>query len=134
MTTEQLAANRKSASNVIRMRLGLSSIAPSDWTYDQRVQYDQALAAYISSLPAAFSEQDLITAQEVAGNNYGGLQDSSFQFSDFLEETAANAAEPFQAIGDGIISTAKAAKWAIPVIAGVAVILLIIAYNKKVNA
>lgn len=134
LTDAQIAANRKSAANVIRHQLALDTIAPADWSYDQRVQYDQTLAAYILAHQDAFGSQELITAQEVSGNNYGSLEDSSFAFSDFVAEAGANAAAPFQAIGEGVLTAANAAKWAIPLVAGIAVVILLVSLDKRVNA
>lgn len=131
MTDAQIAANRKSAGNLVRYQLGLDTIAESDWTYEQRTAFNKALATYIADHPSAFSQQDVLTAGIVQQNTYQPLEDASFSTSDFLSTTAANAAAPFKAIGDGIITTATAARWAIPVIVGVVVIMALVAANRK---
>jgi len=133
MTSEQITANRKSAGNLVRYQLGLDLIAESDWTYEQRTAFNKSLAAYIAAHPNAFAASDLVTAQQVTTNQYTPLQDSSFDAGEFLSTTAANAAAPFQAIGDGIITTANAARWVIPLFAAGAVVLLLLALNKKVG-
>ncbi len=133
MTSEQIAANRKSAGNLVRYQLGLDTIPTADWSYEQRVAFNKALATYIADHPNAFGTQDVLTAQTVAANEYTPMQDESFSISDFVSTTAANAAEPFVAIGDGVITTAKLARLAIPVAAIVAVVILLVSFNKRMN-
>lgn len=135
MTAAQIAANRKSAGNLVRYQLGLDTIPTVDWTYDQRTAFNKALASYISDHPSAFGEQDILTAQIVQTNEYSSLEFApSFPVSDFVSTLATDVIAPFQAVGNGIITTVTAAKWVIPTVAAVAVVMLLIALNKKVNA
>lgn len=83
LTAAQLAANRKSAVNVVRNRLGLDVIAPSAWTFEQRVAYEKALAEFIAAHPAAFDAQDMATARDVSQKDYGALSSPDFSFGDF---------------------------------------------------
>ena len=53
MTADEISANRAAAVDQVKGQLGLSAIQPSDWTYDQRVTYNKALAAYIQQNPGA---------------------------------------------------------------------------------
>jgi hypothetical protein len=83
LTDAQIAANRKSAANVVKNQLGLDVIDVTLWTFDQRVSYDKALAAYISAHPDAFGSQDLAIAADVEQKDYGQLSDPDFSFADF---------------------------------------------------
>jgi len=88
LSAEQIQLNRKSAANVIRAQQGLQDFAPADWTYEQRTNYNKALAAYIAANPSLFSEMDLITAKDVQNTDYGFVSDYSYSdaFADFKSE------------------------------------------------
>lgn len=120
LTDEQIQANRKSASNVIKIQLNLDQTANSDWTYDQRTQYDKALAAYILAHPAAFASQDIQTAQKVKSTDYSPLDDTDFSYSDFGNEVVNNvvdAGTKVASIGTGVLNTANLVGKILPFVA-----------------
>lgn len=93
LSAEQIQLNRKSAANVIRAQQGLQDFAPADWTYEQRTNYNKALANYIAANPSLFAQQDLITAKDVQNTDYGFISDytAGDVFSDFTSEIANQA-------------------------------------------
>jgi hypothetical protein len=113
MTPEQIQANRNTAAAYVRNQLKLSA-TPSDWTFEQRGQYNKALAAYIAANPDQFSAVDLTTATVVNSTTYSPLQDPGFSFGDFAAEFGSNVAAPFKAVGDGILTAANLTKYLIP--------------------
>lgn len=86
MTDEQIKVNRGAAANLTQIQLGLDLIPPSEWTYEQRTEYNKALASYIAGNPSLFSAQDLVTAKDVQNTDYGILQDTTPKFEDFISE------------------------------------------------
>lgn len=130
MTPEEIQANRDAASEYIRNQQKL----PADkttWTYDQRGNYNKALAAYIAAHPENFTAQDLTTASVVQSKTYSPLEDPSFDFGDFASEFGSNVAAPFKAIGDGVLSAANLAKYAIPLLFIGAVVIGLYMLNEK---
>lgn len=95
-TDANARANLRTAAGNVRAQLGLSD-TPSDWTYDQRIQYNSVLAAYIQNLPAASFTPDIIQiAQGVQASTeeaqaLGPLADTSFDWGEFADDAAANA-------------------------------------------
>jgi hypothetical protein len=87
---------RAEAAAVVKTSLGLPAAA-IDWTYEQRIAYNKALAAYIQANPARFEAVDLNTAQIVSGKTYSGLDDTSFDWGMFGGEVVnqANDLNPF---------------------------------------
>jgi hypothetical protein len=81
----------------VRASLGLASIPPADWTYEQRTAYNKALAAAIladaSSPVGAVSPQELATAQRVSEKEYGPLERYALgdQVGDFFGELVSQA-------------------------------------------
>lgn len=133
LSPEQIAANRKSAANLIKTQLGLSE-KPSEWTYEQRAQYNKTLAQYIKDHPSSFGAQDAATAEIVSNKTYTPMEDPGFAFTDFVKEVGANAAEPFVAVGKGVINTAKLAGFIMPVVLIGAVIIGLYALNAKAGS
>lgn len=113
-------ANRDAAAALIRQQLGLPS-APSDWTYDQRNQYNKALAAYIAANPDQFTQQDQVTAHYVSTENYQALQDTSFDTSAFIADAFKPLGDAAQAVGNGVFGTLNLVKY-LPWIAGAVVV------------
>ena len=130
MTADQIQANRQSAARLAKQALGLFDIQLSDWTPAQRAAYDHKLASIILQYPDRFDASDVTRAQQVQNKDYSQV-DASFSFSDFAAETWAPAGAALQSIGNGVLSVANAAKWAIPVLAIGAVILLAYWANNK---
>lgn len=116
-TTAQ--ANRDAAAALIRQQLGLSG-TPSDWTYDQRNTYNKALAAYIAANPDQFTQQDQVTAHYVSTENYQALEDTSFDTSAFIADAFKPLGDAAQAVGNGVLNTAKLVQY-LPWVVGIAV-------------
>ena len=123
MTPDQIASNRAAAVATVRAQQGLSN-TPTDWTYDQRVAYDKALAAYILANAALFDSTEISIAETVSQQTYSPLEDDTFQWGEFAVDTFQPASDALQSIGSGVLTVANAAKWAIPVIAVIALVLL----------
>lgn len=118
-----IQAARIEAAEKTRATLGLSETPPHAWTYEERTAYNKALAAYIQSRPDEFTDQDLLTADLVSKQMYSALDDSSFQVGTFIAETVAPITDAAQAVGAGVLSTANAARWLIPVGAAIAALV-----------
>lgn len=73
LSPEQIAANRKSAENIARNQLSLSSDS-SSWSYEERTAYLKALAKVILAYPDRFSDQDVINARNVDKKDYAPLE------------------------------------------------------------
>lgn len=134
MTAEQIAQNRADAIATVRAQLGLSSKAPADWTYEERVVYNKSLAAYIAARPEQFSDQDILSAEVVSKQQYTPLEDDSFDVGLFVSESFTPLANAAQSVGNGVLSVANAAKWAIPLGAAVVGVLLLVHLNRKLGA
>ncbi len=132
-TAEQIAANRAAAVQTVRAALNLSDRVPADWTYAERTGYNKALAAYIAARPEQFSDAELRGAEAVAKNNYTAIEDAGFDVGMFVAETVKPGIDAVKSVGEGVLTTAKAAKWVIPVVAGVAVVLLLVHFNRKLG-
>lgn len=92
LSTQQIQENTRVAANLIKQQLGLAEL-PSTWTYEQRVQYNKTLAKYIQDHPSSFSQSQNVTAAKVSGTAYSPLQDTSFDFKEFVSEIGNQAAE-----------------------------------------
>lgn len=134
MTPDQISANRAAAVAAVRSALGLSGLAPADWTYDQRTTYNKALAAYIASRPEQFSDQDTRNAEAIGKQAYSALEDTSFDTGLFVSEAIKPVADAAKSVGDGVLSVASAAKWALPLGAVVVGVLLLVHFNRKLAA
>lgn len=133
MTADEIAANRAAAIATVRASLNLTDTQPSDWTYDQRTQYNKALATYIQSHPDQFSDQDALTADLVSKEMYPALQDTSFDTSMFVAETLKPATDALQSVGSGVLSIANAAKWALPLAAILVAGMLLMRANREIG-
>jgi hypothetical protein len=116
MTAAQIATNRANAVASVRASLGLNNL-PSTWTYAQRNAYNKALATYISTHPDQFASQDLINAEAVEKKQPGELEDASFDWGMFGAEAVKPAGDALQNVGKGVFTVANAMRWAIPVLA-----------------
>lgn len=118
----------------IRATLGLSN-NPSDWTYDQRITYNKALATFIASNPDSFPTSSVQSATSVLNENNSPLSDTGFlsdlsTFGDAITDEAINAGNSIAGIGNGVLNLASSAKWLIP-IAGIAVLVILLWGFKK---
>jgi hypothetical protein len=106
LTPEQIAANRKSAMNLALSKTGLTDIPKTEWTYDQRGEYNKALADLILQYPDRFGTQDVSTAHDVKQADYSPLANADFSFSDFGSEVVSNAndlvGKPLVSLGQGV--------------------------------
>ncbi|HTJ77673.1 MAG TPA: hypothetical protein VL357_01635 [Rariglobus sp.] len=122
MTPEEIISNRQAAIATVRAQMGLSN-TPSDWTYEQRVAYDKALAAYILANSSQFDATEISIANSVSSQTFSPLEDASFDWGAFGTETFQPLADAAQSVGSGILTVANAAKWAIPALVVVGIIL-----------
>lgn len=88
VTQAQNAANLRTASRNVAARLGVD---PAALTYNERIRYNKELAAEILRYPQSFTDATLSTARTVAGQEYSALEDTSFDFGAFVDETAERA-------------------------------------------
>lgn len=118
--------------------LGLSQDR-SEWTYDERLAFNNALAKYIAANPELFSAQDNANALISLNRNNAALSDNSFtsNFADFfsnLEDEAISAGESVAGIGQGVLNFASLSRWLIP-LAGIAVVVILLwGFKKKQGA
>ena len=94
----------------VRSALGLSN-TPNEWSYDQRTQYNKALAAYILANESVSAAARPLIAH-VANSEPGPLVDDSFDWSMFGAEVVKNA-EELNPVPSWVSST----KWLLPVLA-----------------
>lgn len=62
----------------VRAQFGLTNIPPDQWSYDQRIAYNRALATYILNHPGLFTASESNTALQVNNQFTSGLEDTSF--------------------------------------------------------
>lgn len=133
MTTIQLA------SAAVKEQLGLTGLAPSAWTYEQRVAYNTALADYIMAHPVEFTPAQQSIAQNVLGEQNLPLEDTGLlsdlsTFTDEFGNQAARVGGAVASVGEGAIATANLASWLLPVAAVAVVGILLYSLAKKEGA
>lgn len=140
VTPAQNAANLRSAERLIAIEQGIDNQAGT-WrtslTYDQRVAYENALALYIVTHPARFSAGTVETARWISQHGHTPLEDTDFDFAQFQTAAVDNivaAGEKIGGIGDGVLATANAASWAIPLAAAIVVVIGLVSLNKRLSA
>ena len=133
LTAEQIYQSRAAAVAAVRRQLGLSDL-PSNWTLEQRALYVKTLAAYVAARPDQFTAQDLRTAAIAANADYGQLEDASFDWGMFITESFRPAGDALQSVGNGVLTVANAAKWAIPAAAIAGGVLLFLWANKRLGS
>lgn len=74
----------------VRAQLGLDSKPVSEWTYEERTNYNHVLANFLLANPESFSPADVQTITGIANKVYDPLQDASFSLTDFGAEVANN--------------------------------------------
>lgn len=114
MTAAEIRAD---AVALIRKLEGLDQKPPTTWTYEERVKYNARLAEYIASRPGDFTQSEINVAEWVAASPYQPLEDTSFDWGMFATESVRPVGEAAQAVGDGVFSVLRSARWAIPVLA-----------------
>lgn len=136
LTADQISANRKTLSNLLRSQMSLPDNA-SDWTYSQRVDYNKAFAAYVLAHPDSFGTQDETTAQVITQEQPQDLSDTSLSanieaFGSAVLDNVTAAGADVAGIGQGVLNTASLAKYLIPVAAVVALGILLLGLKKRV--
>src|SRR5690606_14425092 len=116
----ELAANRAAAVKHVRAQQGLTGLHHSEWTYEQRVRYNKALADYILSRPGDFGGPELVAAGAVQAATYLPLEDTSVlaNIEAFGAEFGAQglaAADSIAGVGRGVLNALSSAQWMIPV-------------------
>lgn len=136
LTTAQIAANRQSAQNLAKTQLGLLDTPTGDWTQAQRVSYDQALAKIIAQYPGSFTGDEVTWASNISKQDpaMAQLVDADFSVGDFAKETVKPAGDALQSIGQGAFTIANAAKWALPVMAAIAAVILLFSLARRTGA
>lgn len=111
LSPEQIAANRKSAINLALTQSGLNDKPKSDWTFEERGNYNKTLAGIIAKNPDAFDPQDVITAKDIEKKDYSPLASTDFSFSDFGDEIGNNAnnlvGKPLVNLGNAVSNAAN---------------------------
>lgn len=123
-TPEQAKANREALIIAVRYQLGLQDTRPSDWTYDQRVNYNKTFARYITENPQAFTAGELQVAKDIAHRPLDALDDTSFvgNLSLFGDELLNQAAAINQDINPFSEKNRRVMYWL--VVAGLAIYVL----------
>jgi hypothetical protein len=112
---------------------------PSDWTYDERVAYNAALATRIATSPTSYTSQENSTALRVLNTGYSPLDDTSFlsdlsTFGGALADEITDAGDAVGGVGRGLLSAFRISEWLIPLAFLAVAVLLFFALKKKVNA
>lgn len=101
VTVAQNAANLRTVRARVAARLGIdpANIA----SYEQRTQYNKALAAEIVAFPQSFNSGTLDTARRVLGTNYQPLADTSFDFGAYVDEFSNEVSETLPSVGNKLL-------------------------------
>ncbi len=126
---------RQAAIYAVRGKLGLLDTNPSDWTYEQRAQYNAELARVLLTMPGA-SDVDKYNANIVLNNQFQPLEPNGFLtdisvFGTEFGNQAIRAGESVASIGNGVLNTAKLASWVIPAASLAVVVILLLEFKKK---
>lgn len=117
---------RQDAATIVRGNVGLLDIPPAEWSFEQRISYNKALAAYIQSHPAIFTAGDLESARTVEARPYEPLETLS------LGDKADIFTDEFLEQGKVVLSTSgNAIKNALYIAVVVAVALYVFPYAYK---
>lgn len=79
------------AIQVVRSRLGLTGKYVSDWTYAERIAYNQALAEELLKNPSSISQNQRVTASRILSRGYQPLEDTGFDVGLFVQELGNQA-------------------------------------------
>lgn len=135
LTDANFAANRATLTSSLVSQMGLS-VTPSDWTYDQRIAFNKAFAAYVIAHPDSFSATDLNTANGIAGESPTALDDTSLSadlsaFGSAVTDNVVAAGNQVAGIGNGVLNLASAAQYIIPVAGVIIVGILLYGFFRK---
>lgn len=93
-------------------------------TYDQRLQYDKALAVVITKYPERFTSQAVLNAQDSLKKNFTPLDNTGFDVNAFGGALVDNALAVGAKIGqvgqaalDSVVNISTVLKYALPVAA-----------------
>ncbi len=121
---------RAQAVVTVRQSLGLAK-PPADWTYEERVAYNKALAEFIAAHADSFTQQDITNAGVVLAANYAPLADTSTlaelgQFGEAFAGEIVNAADKVGDVGRGALDAVSLAGKLLPlVVIGVGVYFIL---------
>lgn len=142
MTTAQ-TANLNSARRLAADRIGLKFASGEFNTaaipYEKREAFATELARIITAYPDRFDPVTVATARRELGDRPNEpLADvgPASQLSDFVGEVGAQAervGEAVAGIGEGAITTAKLARWAIPAAALVALFIVLRNFSRRTS-
>ncbi len=133
MTFEQY---RQFAITAVLGKLGLTYIPGSEWTIQQREQYNRELADALLASPVPPDSVTIHNAEIVKSMQDFPLADTSFSsqlglFGDALVDEAVDAGNAVGGIGRGVLTTAKISAYVIPLFALFAVGIAGLALYKK---
>lgn len=121
-----------------RSRLGLSEIPPSDWSYAQRIEYNQTLASIIADNADSFPPTEVQTARSIAAKTSDPLADNSLlddlsvfgsAFAEEVEKTVDSAAD----VGRGVRDSVSIIGNALPLVTVLAIIGVVLYVAVKYN-
>lgn len=129
---------RTLAIQTVRADLGLSN-TPSDWTYNERVKYNKALADYITAHASEFPPQDLAVAQDIAAQTASPLADNGLlsdlgTFGSAFGDELLSAGEKVGAIGTGVLDSVSAVGKLLPVAVVALFVVYVLTLKKKIEA
>ena len=121
---------RAEAVQTVRAAQGLTDLAPSDWSYDQRVSYNQALAALIAQNASSFPPQEVEVARAIQAETVSPLADTSVSadlgaFGSAFLDNVEKAGDSVADVGRGALAGISIAGMAIPLLVVVGVGLVI---------
>ena len=90
-TTAENAYNLRTARKAVARQLGIED--SSSIEYADRIEYNRTLAGFILQYPNGFTDAQLKSAAIVAGTSYPDLADPKFDWGQFGDLFAENAAE-----------------------------------------
>jgi hypothetical protein len=134
--------SRQDLIDAARLQLGLSNIAPVDWSYSQRIEYNKLLASLIEQNASNFPPQEVAIARDISAKVYDPLSDLSAlddlrtfgnEFANQLLATGDAVAD----IGRGVRDAASFVGNAAPYITALALLgvalYLVIKYDPRRN-
>ncbi len=123
--------NLHTASHLVAAQMGVD---PANLTYEQRIQYDKALAVVITKYPERFTEQAVRNAQDSLKKNFTPLDNTGFDVGAFggaLVDNAVVIGNKLGGVGqnalDALSNVSTVLKWGLPI----AALFFLYLYTKK---
>lgn len=123
MTTLQ-RQNLDSARRLAAQKVGIDLSQAAGLPYGAREAYNNELARLILAYPTRFDAATVARARDESVQVDEALEDASFNWSEFAGETVKPLGDGLQSIGNGVFTVANATRWAIPLLAVVAVVVI----------